>query len=91
MRTARQLFQDSPAFKTYPAMLDNAAFEPACHAALGDLVESLPGSAGEPSKAWDSYLQILGARSVLQKLGQLHLKDAPPTPEPPAWQYKKTT
>ncbi len=90
MRTARQLFQDSTVFKSYAGLLDNPAFEQACHAALADLVESLPGSAAEPSKAWDSYLQILGARSVLLKLSQLHLKDSAPKPDPIAWQYPKT-
>ncbi len=89
MRTARQLFQDSPAFKSYAELLENPAFEPACHAALGDVVESLPGNAAEPSRAWDSYLQILGARAVLMKLSQLHLKDTAPAPDPTAWKYPK--
>lgn len=91
MRTAKELFQASPAFtaKHYDGLLTNVAFEPACAAALASFVESLPGSSTDPSKAWDSYLQILGARAVLQTLSQLHLNDQQPKPEPPAWKYPK--
>lgn len=91
MRTAQELFQASPAFsaKHYEALLNNPAFEFACAAALASFIESLPSSAAEPSKAWDSYLQILGARAALLKLSQLHLTDDQPKPEPPAWKYPK--
>lgn len=90
MRTATELFQASSAFKDYQSFLDHPAFEAACAVALASFVESLPGSAAEPSKAWDSYLQILGARAVLERLSQLHLKPEAPKPEPSAWQYPKT-
>ncbi len=89
MRTAKELFQASPAFKDYPSLLDNPAFEATCSAALASFVESLPGSAAEPSKAWDSYLQILGARAVLQHLSRLHEKPEPTKPDPIAWQRPK--
>lgn len=91
MRTAKELFQSSFVFtaKHYEAMLNNPAFEPACAAALASFVESLPASAADPSKAWDSYLQILGARAVLETLSQLHLTNDPPKPEPAAWRYPK--
>jgi hypothetical protein len=89
MRTSKELFQASPAFGHYEALLNNPAFESACGAAMADFVESLPGSAAEPSKAWDSYLQILGARAVLEKLSQLHTRNETTKPEPPSWQYPK--
>lgn len=87
MRTAIELFQSSPAFvaKHYEELLNNPAFDAACSTALASFVESLPGSAADPSKAWDSYLQILGARAVLEKLSQLHLKPEEPRSEPMAW------
>ena len=62
-------------------MLASPAFEPACNAAILGLVESLPESAAEPSKAWDSYLQIIGARHVLEILSRLHEPDTTPTPQ----------
>lgn len=91
MRTAKELFQDSSAFKSkqYSDLLNNPAFELACSSALASFVESLPNSAAEPSKAWDSYLQILGARAVLHQLGQLHINDEESRPEPLAFHYKQ--
>lgn len=75
MRTAKELFRASSAFKDFQVMLASPAFEPACNAALLTLIESLPANAADPSKAWDCYLQIVGARAVLQKLSELHLSD----------------
>lgn len=91
MRSAKQLFQASPAFvgKHYEALLSNVAFESACAAALAEFVDSLPASAAEPSRAWDCYLQILGARAVLEKLATLHVNDDQSKPEPAPWQYPK--
>ena len=45
------------------------------------LIESLPPGAADPSKAWDAYLQILGARKVLDLLGRLHEPDEALKPE----------
>lgn len=56
-------------------MLASPAFEPACNAALLGLIESLPANAADPSRAWDCYLQIVGARAVLHKLSELHLPE----------------
>lgn len=81
MRTSKQLFQASPVFRDFNALLTNPAFETACNAAILGLIESLPGSAAEPSKAWDSYLQILGARRVLEILSTLHEPETTPTPQ----------
>lgn len=81
MITAKKLLHGRPEYKAYPSLLSNEAFEPACHAALMELVESLPPGAADPSKAWDSYLQIVGARKVLDLLGRLHEPDATPKPE----------
>lgn len=89
MITAKQLFQTSPQFKDFQTLLASPAFEPACNAALLDLIESMPMSVGDPSKAWDCYGQIVGARLVLAKLSQLHLRDEELKPEPPAWKYPK--
>ena len=72
MRTAKELFRASSTFAEFQKMLASPAFEPACHVALETLVESLPASAADPSKAWDCYLQILGARRVLDILSRLH-------------------
>lgn len=81
MTTAKQLLKQRQEFKAYPSLLSNEAFEPACHAALMGLVESLPPGATDPSKAWDAYLQIVGARKVLDLLGRLHEDDEVPKPE----------
>lgn len=89
MRNAKKLFQSSSVFKDFTAILSNPAFEAACGAALMDMIESLPASVSDPSKAWDCYGQIVGARLVLEKLSQLHVPDHEPKPEPPAWQYQK--
>jgi hypothetical protein len=83
MRTAKELFRASPAFANFQKLLADPAFEPACHAALAALVESLPPSAADPSKAWDAYLQILGARRVLDIFSRLHEPDEPARKE--AW------
>lgn len=89
MRTAKTLFQSSPAYKDFQAILTNPAFEPACHAAIASLVENLPGSATEPTKAWDSYLKILGAREVLEIFSRLHEPDKEPKQTPwPALKYE---
>ncbi len=89
MRTAKELFQASPAFKDYESLLNNPAFEPACAAALASFLESLPRSAAEPSKAWDCHLQHIGARAALEHLSQLAQKPEPPKPDPIAWQRPK--
>jgi len=81
MRTSKQLFQSSPAFKEFQAMLASPAFEPACNAAILGLIESLPATAADPSKSWDCYLQIVGARRVLEILSQLHEPETTPTPQ----------
>ncbi len=83
MKSAKELFQASPAFIAYKEILNNAGFEPACHAALSDFVESLPANAGDPSKAWDCYLQIVGARAVLERLSRLH--ELPEKNRPDPW------
>jgi hypothetical protein len=80
MRTSKALFQASPVFKEFNALLTNPAFESACKTALTSFVESLPESTAEPSKSWDSYCQILGARRVLEILSQLHEPETTPTP-----------
>ena len=77
MRTSKELFQSSHAFNNFKDILTNRAFEPACSAALLGLIESLPAHSADPSKAWDAYLQIVGARRVLQIFSELHVKDEP--------------
>jgi hypothetical protein len=81
MRTSKQLFQSSAAFKEFQTMLASPSFEPACHAALASFVESLPTSTAEPSKSWDAHCQIVGARRVLEILSTLHEPDTTPTPQ----------
>lgn len=84
MRTAKQTFRDSAAFKDYQAIVASPAFEPACSAALADYIESLPKETSEPSKSWDCYLKILGARAVLDTLSRLHESDSAAPPTKPA-------
>ena len=81
MRTSKELFRTSPAFKDFQTMLSSPAFEPACNAALVGLMESLP-TAADPSKAWDSYLQIVGARKVLEIFSRLHEPETQQKSEP---------
>lgn len=81
MRTSKALFQSSPAFKGYQDIVANPAFESSCHAAIMGLIESLPTTAADPSKSWDCYLQIVGARNVLDHLSRLHEPDTTPTPQ----------
>jgi len=75
MKSAKSLFQATPVFKDYAGLLNNPAFETARHAALSSFSESLPQTSADPSKAWDSYLQIVGARRALEILGTLHEPD----------------
>ena len=89
MTTAKKLFQSSPAFKDFQKLLEHPAFEAACHAALQDLIESMPRAGFDVSKGWDSYSQILGARLVLERLSQLHIPEEQPTPEPIQWHRPK--
>jgi len=89
MISAKKLFQSSPAFKDFAKLLEHPSFESACHAALQDMIESMPRSGFDVSKGWDSYSQILGARTVLEKLSQLHIPEEQFKPEPPAWKYPK--
>jgi hypothetical protein len=92
MRTAKQLFVASPAFADFQKLLASPSFEPACLAALLTLVETLPASAADPSRAWDAYLQILGARRVLEILSTLHTPDeAPHAPPRPTLHYDRPT
>lgn len=77
MRTAKELFRSSPDFKGYQEIIANAAFESACNAALLVMIEDLPKHTGAPSDSWDAHCQIVGARKVLEKLSELHLKDEP--------------
>ncbi len=89
MRTAKELFQASPAFKEYAAWIDSPVFDLACHAALQDFLESMPATTAQPSEAWDSHCRIVGARLVLERLSRLHEKPEPPKPDPIAWQRPK--
>lgn len=73
MRAAKELFQSSPEFKNFQAIVASTAFEPACNAALLCLIEELPEKTADPSKAWDCYLQIVGARRFIDMLSQLHV------------------
>jgi len=92
MRTSKELFQSSPAFADFSQILTNRAFEPACSAALLGLIESLPAHSADPSKAWDAYLQIVGARRVLEILSELHVKDEPSKAVPfPTLNYAANT
>lgn len=79
MITSKALFQSSPAFAEFKTFRASAAWESACNAALMGLVEALPSQATEPSKSWDCYLQILGARAVLDIFSRLHEPDEPAT------------
>lgn len=84
MRTAKDLFQHSPAFADFQNLLASPAFEPACHAALATFIETLPVQLSDPSKSWDVACQIAGARRVLEALSTLQTPDevphAPPRP-----------
>lgn len=75
MRSAKDLFQSSPAYKDYQQMIASPAFEPACNAALLAMIEDMPQAVSEPSKSWDAHCQIVGARNLIQKLSELHVPD----------------
>jgi len=87
MISAKKLFQASPAFKDFAKLLEHPSFEAACHAALMDMIESMPPSGFDVSKGWDSYSQILGARLVLERLSKLYIPDDKMKPEPKSWKY----
>lgn len=92
MRTAKELFRSSPDFKGYQEIVANAAFESACNAALLVMIEDLPKHTGDPAASWDCHCQIVGARKVLEKLSELHLKDEAPTKEKwPTLKYETRT
>lgn len=80
MRTAKVLFQGSSQSSEFQKLVAAPSFEVACHAALATLVESLPVGVADPSKSWDAYLQIIGARRVLEILSHLHEPDEPSKP-----------
>lgn len=88
VRTAKSLFQASTGFGDFKVFRASVGFETTLNAALLSFVESLPENAADPSKAWDCYLQIVGARRVLETLSRLHEPDTESKPEPAAWQYK---
>ena len=81
MKSSKTVFQESAHYLSFRAILENPSFEPACQAAILGLMESLPESSADPSKAWDSYLQLVGARRVLETLSRLHEPDEKPTQE----------
>lgn len=91
MRTPQELFQASPVFKDYEAILNNPAFDYACSTALAAFMEGLSRNPTDPSKSWDCYLQYLGAKAVLDQLSQLNLKPEQPKPAPYQWHRPKTT
>lgn len=69
-------------------VIASPAFELACQAALAVFIESLPPGAPDPSRSWDSWLQVTVARRVLDTLSRLHEPDEPPRREPwPSLQY----
>lgn len=76
MRSSKELFHASAEYKAhFNALVSNPAFEGACNAALLGLVEELPERVADPSKSWDAYLQIVGARRVLELLSSLHVPE----------------
>lgn len=88
MKNSKELFQTSPAFQGFKSMRESTAFEPACNAAIMGLIESMPTSA-DPAKAWDSWLQILGARKAFEILSNLHVPETQerPTPQPTPYDH----
>jgi hypothetical protein len=89
MRTAKELFRASPHFGGFQKLLADPALDPALQAALLSFIEALPATAADPSKAWDAYLQILGARRLLEILTHLHEPDEPAKSAPwPTLNYK---
>jgi hypothetical protein len=80
MRTARELFQATPNFAHYQTFLASAGFDAACHAALNELVCDLPLNVTDPSRSWDNYLLILGARKFIEKFSQLNWPATEPKP-----------
>jgi hypothetical protein len=90
MRTAKELFRASPHFAGFQKLLTDPAFEPAVKAALTAYVESLPAGALDPSRSWDSWLRVTGAREVLDVLSTLHTPDeAPHAPSRPTLHYDR--
>lgn len=80
MRTAKELFKASGHLVNFQKFIADPSFDPACHAAMGILLETLPKTTPDPSRAWDAYLQIQGAMKVLDILSRLHEPDEPPKP-----------
>lgn len=86
------MFQSSPAFRDFQQMLANPAFELACNAALMTFIEGLPQHTSAPTDAWDCHCQIVGAKKVLEKLSELHIKDESLKREPwPTLNYESQT
>lgn len=90
MKTSKELFQSSPAFKDFQAMRSSPAFEAACNAAILGLIESLPIS-GDPSKSWDGLCQVNGARKAFEILSNLHVPESQERPAQPPTPYDKIT
>lgn len=85
IRSPKELFHASQYISPWKDIINgttSSAFEHACQTALAELVRSLPESSPDPSRAWDSYLQILGARKVIEILSSLHEPAEKPKPIP---------
>lgn len=83
IRTARETFLNGPHKAALEQMVQTAAFEAACHAALLALVEELPTH--PPEVSLQNGISIYGARRVLTLLAALPFKEeeakrtSPPT------------
>jgi hypothetical protein len=83
MKTPKELFQATPYFRDFQALIANASFEPACQAALAEMISNLPSQVPDLARGWDSYLQILGARAFIDQLSRLH--EPPEKPRRTPW------
>lgn len=87
-RTAREIFRTGPHKTELEKIVQTAAFESACQAAILAIVEDGPQTFATPETSWQVGVYVAGARRALDILATLHLPEEPPkTPKSPSLDY----
>ena len=81
IRSPKEIFQSSPHIVAWSDFVNKqpAAFESGCHTAMQELLNDLPVDSPDPSRSWDKYNQLAGARKLVEILSRLHEPNKPPS------------
>ena len=80
IRNARETFLNGPHKADFERIVQTAAFEAACQAAMLALVEESPTAFATPEGSWQVGVRAAGARRFVELLASLPFPESAPKP-----------